>query len=220
MKQNLKAIGFSEINNSKLSNMLTEVLSNPSCKYIIGKDREDIFIEYIKYFGKGIGITVRGYFDDNEEIIIENWAPYVETTNKLEVSEVDIDVNEKKEYFAICEEEETGNEIEFYLQNVVDFLNIEDDEDATITGAYIVGLAIEGTIILPIKKDFVDKVIEVEQAKFYKNLVKLMREGDNEAKQILQIQQEEMTESISARLDKEDLFSVIEGYFLKMMNKI
>lgn len=214
MEEMLSAIGFSNINSKeKLSEMLQEVVNSPNLRYIVGKDAEELFVEYVKYFGNGIGIAIRGSFDKDDKIIVESWAPYVETSNLIEIAEVDIDVNDDKEYFAVCEEEQTGNEIEFYLQNVVDFLNVEDDDDAAIIGAYMVGLALEGTIILPIKKDPVDKVLELEQNKFYRTLVKLMKQGDNEAEQILQIQQDEMTETISERLNKEDLFSVIEGYF-------
>lgn len=214
MQKFLKVIGFSEIDNNGLQTILDDVLNNPSCRYIIGKDRDDIFIEYIKYFGKNIGIAVRGFFDSEEKVKIQSWAPYIETSNKTEITEVDIDMNDKKECFAICLEEETGNQIGFYLQNVVDFMNVEDDEDTTISGAYMVGLAIEGTVIFPIKKDFIDGIIEGEKNNLYKSLIKLVREGDNEAEQILQIQEQEMTETLVHRLDKEDLFSVIENYFL------
>lgn len=215
MYQNLESIGFSNVKNAvKLREVLNEVISSPNYRYIISKDEDDIFAEYIKYFGKGIGIAVRGSFDESENMVIESWAPYVETFNKTEIIEVDIDMNEKKEYYAICEEEETGSEIEFYLQNVVDFLNIEDDEDVTIAGAYMVGLSESGTVILPIKKDFMDKVLECENDKLYRTLVRLIREGDNEAEHILQIQQEQLTETITERLEKEDVFSVIEGYFV------
>lgn len=214
MQKFLKVIGFSEIDNNGLQTILDDVLNSPSCRYIIGKDRDDIFIEYIKYFGKNIGIAVRGFFDSEEKVKIQSWAPYIETSNKTEITEVDIDMNDKKECFAICLEEETGNQIGFYLQNVVDFMNVEDDEDTTISGAYMVGLAIEGTVIFPIKKDFIDGIIEGEKNNLYKSLIKLVREGDNEAEQILQIQEQEMTETLVHRLDKEDLFSVIENYFL------
>lgn len=214
MEKKLSAIGFSDINSKKkLNKILQDVINTPNLKYIIGKDNQDIFIEYIKYFGNGIGIAVRGSVDRNDKVIVNSWAPYVETSNMTEITEVDIDINDEREYVAVCEEEQTGNEIEFYLQNVVDFLNIEDDDDASIAGAYMVGLALEGTIILPIKKDSMYRVLDAEQNKFYRTLMKLMRQGDNRAEQILQLQQIEMTETLAERLDKEDLFSVIESYF-------
>lgn len=214
MQENLKAIGFSSIDNKKkIDNILKEVIDNPNCRYIIGKGKKEVFIEYIKYFGKGIGIAIRGRLDENENVIIESWAPYIETMNKVDIVEVDIDINEKKEYYAICEEEQTGNEIAFYLQNVVDFLNAEDDEDMNISGVYLVGLALLGTIILPIKKDTMDNVIECEQSKLYKTLVRRVRQGDSDAEQILRLQQEQITENITERLNNEDFFSVIEGYF-------
>jgi hypothetical protein len=48
----------------------------------------------------------------------------------------------------------------------------------------------------------------------YKSLIKRAKAGDDEAEQILQLQQEQMTESITERLNSEDFYSVIEGYFL------
>lgn len=216
MQRCLEAIGFSSTNKKwkDIDNILKQAVDNPDCSYVIGRDKEDTYIEYIKYFGKDIGIVVRGFLDDRNEVIIESWAPYIDTSNKTEIIEVDIDKDDKDEYYAVCEEEETGNEIVFYLQNVVDFLSIEDNSEISVSGAYIVGLAEIGTIILPIEKDFMDKVMECEQDKLYRTLVRRAREGDNEAEQILQLQQDQMTETISERLNNEDLYSVVEGYFL------
>lgn len=214
MYENLKAIGFSSIDDKKkIDNILKEVIDNPNYRYIMGKDREEIFVEYIKYFGKGIGIAIRGSIDENENVVIKSWTPYIETMNKIDIVEVDIDINQKKEYYVICEEEQTGNEIVFYLQNIIEFLNAEEDDSINISGAYIVGLAVSGTILLPIKKDTMDNVIECEQNKLYKTLVKRVREGDSDAEQILKLQQAQITENITERLNNEDLFSVIEGYF-------
>lgn len=211
-----KAIGFSdlELNTYHLDKLLKSIIDNPDSRYVIGRNDEDIFVEYIKYFGKDIGIIVRGFLDDDENVIIESWAPYAHTDNVTNIIEVDIDKGDNEQYYVICEEEDTCNEIEFYLQNVVNFLDIQDDEEVSIKGATIVGLAVQGTVLLPIEKDVIDKVIESEHDRAYKSLIKRAKAGDNEAEQILQMQQEQMTESITERLNSEDFYSVIEGYFL------
>ncbi len=214
MEEKLNTVGFSNINSKrKLNKILQDVMNTPNLRYIIGKDSEDMFIEYIKYFGNGIGIAVRGSIDEDDKVIVNSWAPYVETSNKTEITEADIDINGKREYIAVCKEEQTGNEIEFYLQNVVDFLNVEEDDDASIAGAYIVGLAIEGTIIFPIKKESKIPNLGINEDELYESLMRLMLDGCDEDEQILQSRQNEMTETITERLDKEDLFSVIESYF-------
>lgn len=211
-----KAIGFSdlELNTYHLDKLLKSIIDKPDSRYVIGRNDEDIFVEYIKYFGKDIGIIVRGFLDDDENVIIESWAPYAHTDNVTNIIEVDIDKGDNEQYYVICEEEDTCNEIEFYLQNVVNFLDIQDDEEVSIKGATIVGLAVQGTVLLPIEKDVIDKVIESEHDRAYKSLIKRAKAGDNEAEQILQMQQEQMTESITERLNSEDFYSVIEGYFL------
>lgn len=212
-----KAIGFSDLENNtyNLDKLLNKVIENPDSRYVIGRNDEDIFVEYVKYFGKDIGIIVRGFLDDNENVVIESWAPYAHTDNVTDIIEVDIDKGDNEQYYVICEEEETCNEIEFYLQNVVNFLDVQDDEEVSIKGATLVGLATQGTILLPIQKDLIDKVIETEHDRMYKSLIKRAKAGDDEAEQILQLQQEQMTESISERLNSEDFYSVIEGYFLQ-----
>jgi heat shock protein HspQ len=212
-----KAIGFSDLENNtyNFDKLLNKVIENPDSRYVIGRNDEDIFVEYVKYFGKDIGIIVRGFLDDNENVVIESWAPYAHTDKVTDIIEVDIDKGDNEQYYVICEEEETCNEIEFYLQNVVNFLDVQDDEEVAIKGANLVGLAAEGTILLPIEKDLIDKVIETEHDRMYKSLIKRAKAGDDEAEQILQLQQEQMTESISERLNSEDFYSVIEGYFLQ-----
>lgn len=214
MEGKLNTVGFSNIDSKrKLNKILQDVMNTPNLRYIIGKDSEDMFIEYIKYFGNGIGIAVRGSINENDKIIVNSWAPYVETSNKTEIIEADIDINDEREYIAVCKEEQTGNEIEFYLQNVVDFLNVEEDDNASIAGAYIVGLALEGTIIFPIKKESKIPNLGMNEDELYESLMRLMIDDCDEYEQIVQSRQNKMTETITERLDKEDLFSVIESYF-------
>ena len=66
-------------------------------------------------------------------------------------------------YFAVSEEEQSGVEIVFQLQNIIEYLEIKDDKEVFIEGIKVVGLASKGTIILPVEKTECDLEYENEQ---------------------------------------------------------
>ena len=61
----LRAVGFSNIHDRKdLDKLIGEIMTRPTCKYehpIKGKER---FLEITKDYADGVGVTLRGYYDD------------------------------------------------------------------------------------------------------------------------------------------------------------
>ena len=212
----ISAVGFSSINKKRQWDILIdEVLKNSDKQLVTNHDEEHIFIEYYKEYGKGMGVVLRGLLDNDQDIDLETCDPYFEARYTVDIAEIEIEEEEDDYfYFAIYEDEQSGSEIVFQLQNIIEYLEIKGDKEVFIDGIKIVGLASKGTVILPVEKTDSDVEYENEQNEWKKELFKRARQGDEEAREILDMEAEEAADIIEERLQNEDFLSVIEGYFI------
>jgi hypothetical protein len=215
METYISAVGFNSIKKKKQWDaLIDQILNNPSKQFVTSHDKDHVFIEYFKEYGQRIGIVLRGLLDNDKDIDFETCDPYVEAKYTIDVSQVEVEQEDEYSYFAVCEEEQTGTEIVFQLQNIIEYLEISEDSDAFIEGIRIVGLSSKGTVILPVEKTDSDIEYENEQKEWRKELLKRAKEGDEEAQEILDMEAEETAEIIEERLQYEDFLSVVEGYFI------
>ncbi|NLL70958.1 MAG: DUF3881 family protein [Epulopiscium sp.] len=211
----LSAIGFHTLKGTKEWNrLITQVVEYPTEKYIAQQDGKTIAMEYYRAYGEGFGLLVRGILDEKEQILVKTFDPIVEAKYITDVVEVEVLEQEEDIYHAFCEEEQTGTEIIFHLQNVIDYWDVEEMDQVTIEGVKIVGLGIEGKVILPVEKSEVEKMIDAEEEEWYQELIKRAREGDEEAQELIDIEEEETAEIIAERLQYEDFLTIVEGYFI------
>jgi hypothetical protein len=216
MYEYLSSIGFKSYkNNNSYKQLIKLALESPSEKYITNFGGDSIKVELIKYLTDRIGILIQGELDDQEEVIIDFIIPYFKGRYLSDTIEVNIEkISEINEYNVICEDTHTGIPLSFYLQNVIDYLDVEDKENIFIDGVRLVGFSQDGHIILPIEKDEVETLLEEEEELFRNELLKAAREGDQEALELLELEEEETAEIIDERLKNEDLLSIIDAYFM------
>lgn len=216
MYEYLSSIGFETFKDKKIGNKLIEMaITSPSEKYISNFGEDVIKVRIIKYVGDRLGFLLHGELDEQEEIKVENIIPYLKGKFLIDTNEVDVEkVIDMDEYNVSCEDTEAGIPISFYLQNVVEYLEVKDKKDVYINGIRLVGISKEGSIILPIDKDEEDIIIEDEEEQFHSELLQAARDGDEEALELLAFEEEEISEMIEERLKYEDLFSIIDGYFM------
>jgi hypothetical protein len=216
MKSYMNAVGFYGVNaQSEIEAMMTKVLKDPTKRYVTNHDDNQLFIEYFKNYGERMGIVVRGLLDKEETIDMGEWDPYMDAKYIINVSEVDIEeTDEPYFYYGVFEDVDTGTEMIFQIQNVIDYLEAVEEKEVFIEGIKVVGLASEGTIILPVEKTEEDRKFENEEKKWRKELLKRAKEGDEDAQELLEMEDEEAAGMIEQRLQNEDFLSVIEGYML------
>ena len=216
MEQYLRAVGFKDhVENDKIKDIVQDIINNPTEKYISNYGKDKIKVELFKEYGDEFGIIVRGELDENEEIKVFSIIPYKKGNLIMDIDEVDvIYANKKDDYYVYFEDIKTGNPITFYLQNVVDYLDIDEDEEAYVENIRLVALSNEGTVVLPINKDDVDKNLEQEEEEWRANLLELARDGDDEAIQLLEIDAEQSAELFKVRTKHEDLLTILEGFFI------
>lgn len=212
----IRALGFSEFDaKDKAEDLVASIIEDPSAKYVWKTSEGEIFVEYYQEYGKGFGLVVRGTIDEDEEINVHSLVPSTRSAFIVETDEVDVLNREDKDiYHAFCEELDSGTPIAFYLQNLKEYNEVEKDEHVYVNGVRLSAYCVEGTVVLPIDKDQMDLLLEEEEEKLRKDLLDLARKGDEDAMNILDEEAEDASEALRERLKKEDILSVLEGYFV------
>jgi len=212
----INALGFSEYDTKeKAEKLVSSIINDPTTRYISNYSSDEIKVEYYKEYGENFGLLVRGTLNENEELAVNSLIPYSVGRSVTDTHEIDVVKGEQKDtYNVFCEESKTGTPISFFLQNIIDYLEIERKEDVYIKGVRLIAFSIEGTIIFPIEKDEMDILIEEEEISMREVLLQKAREGNEDA--IMQLEEEalEASEILQERLKNEDLLSVLEGFFV------
>lgn len=218
MHKFLRAIGFSNIYKRRdMKNVLNAVLSDPSSKQYITLSDDSIAVEYRKDFGENMGIAVCGEFTDTVDFDYEFYYPYFRGNNISLTEEISIERHADKESFAgICEDDRIGVSLIFYLQNRLDYLKSQM-KNASYTvneSVNLSGLALSGTIVLPLKKDQ-KQLQEYKRAEKDRNqMIAAARQGDESAIENLTLNDIDTYTKISSMIRKEDVFSLVDTYFM------
>ena len=215
MHKFLRSIGFAEIKKADLKMILDEAVERPN-RVKVTKDSEgNELIEFGKQYGDGFGIIVRGSIDEEENFRMDYYVPYVEGEELSTGAQIDIEKHaEKESYAGICDDIRLGVSLIFYVQNVADFLSEYRHNIYTkdIHGASLSGLSTEGRILLPVQQDGVKN--QASKADKRNELIAQARTGKEEAMESLALADLEIYNSISNRLKKEDVLSIVDTTFM------
>lgn len=222
MNMYLRAIGFSEINSYKdLDDILNLVVSSPDKKHVAPISDEEDFVEFFKYFAKGIGICVTGVYDSDGVFRMVNYFPFAEGRHLSIYEEHEVlGISYRLHYCAYCDDSRLGVLLIFILLNIADYLKytsekIEAGSEENIgnKNAYLSALSVGGKIILPVHENEERR----EQARMdRRNRTKLVtdaKNGDREAIDSLTIEDIGTYESISKRALTEDIYSIVDTSF-------
>ena len=213
----LRAVGFSNIRKKDLEIILDEIVEHPETMRITKDSEGSEFTELTKTFGDGVGIMVRGFYDENDIFQTNYYVPFSSFENISTQEQIDIEKHaEKESYAGVCDEVRVGVTLIFYLQNVADFLaeyrtNIHTKN---VFGAKLSALSVEGKILLPIQQKVLEKQIANSKQEKRKKLIAEAREGNEEAIENLSIQDLDTYSMISKRIRKEDVFSIVNTTFM------
>lgn len=212
----IKSLGFSAFDSKKKAEKLVqEVMKEPTQRYISNYKDEKLKVEYYKEYGEDFGLVVRGELDEKEEITVHTIIPYAKGEILTTSHEIDVIGQENIYSFSgYCDEEVSGTPISFYLQNVVDYQEIEEEENVYVKGVYLTGFSVEGTVVLPIEKDEEDVELENAEQLLREELLKQARDGDEDAMDALEEEAIEASRVLRERLKSEDILSILEGFFI------
>lgn len=216
----LRAVGFSKIITRKqLEELITECVKNSEKReYITMETEEDgIFVECTKEFASDMGVIVRGEFDEENNFSYDYYFPYLKGSGISSEEDVTIERHaEKESYAGVCDDLRIGVTLIFYFQNIIPYLKLKREERLPIKGTTLTlsGLSTSGSIMLPIIKNEKDKKKVKKVARDRNHLIAEARKGDEDAIESLTLEDMDTYTTISRKIQKEDVFSIVDTYFM------
>lgn len=218
MHQYMRAVGFSNIENKKqLRDLMNDVIINSTKKDFLESKNDSILVEYSKNYCPSCGITLRGEYDEENNLILDFYYPFVNGDEVSTTEDVGFERHTDKESFAgVCEDVRVGVSLIYFVQNGMFLMKHLDDkefEKAKIS-TYFSALSVGGTVMLPIRKN--PKEIEKIQKASADRNKKIMaaKNGDEEAIEQLTLEDIDTYSEISKRILKEDIFTLVDSYFM------
>lgn len=218
MHRYMRSIGFcTNLSRIKLKELLTDVIMNSDERtYTINQD-EVMLGEFCKNFAGNMGIAVCGKFDEEDKFIYEYYYPYLQGEGITTTEDVSVERHAAKESYAgVCDDIKVGISMIFYLRNMIPYVKAHTADQLPIRGTTLTlsGLSISGSIMMPIKKDEYQKMRVQKETANRNNLIQAARKGDENAIETLTLEDMDMYTTISRRIQKEDLFSLVDTYFM------
>ena len=185
MHRYLRAVGFSNIESKKqIRDLMNDVIINPNRKEFIETGRDSILVEYSKNYCPTCGITLRGEYDDSNDLTLDFYYPFVQGDEVSTSENVSIERHADKESFAgLVEDYRVGASIIYYVQNGMSVMKNMSSLDSEQIGAstYLSALSLGGTIMLPIQKDPKQKELLRKASADRSKRIIAAKSGDEEA---------------------------------------
>ena len=220
MHKYLRAIGFGQIKNRKqLQLLITDCIRSAKQRdYITVSEQDDfIFVECCKEFADGMGIAVRGEFEENNNYIYNYYFPYLRSNYVSSEEDISIERHaEKESYAGVCDDLRVGVSLIFYFQNVVSYLKYKENRQLPVKGTTLSlsALSCQGTVIMPIIKNEKEMKKVKQVARNRSHLIAAARKGNEEAIENLTLEDMDTYTAISRKIRKEDVFSIVDTYFM------
>ena len=163
------------------------------------------------------GISIRGSYNPEKKKFIESYFfPYAEGSIPYFNKELSIErLSDKEAYMVHCNETQKDISPIFFMRNIVEYLNTYKGQKTICERmVFMSGLAIDGKIILPIKKTD-EQIARCNAAVKKRNtLINRALQGDMEAMDSLTIGDYDTISDIYRRVRKEDIYSVVDSSFI------
>lgn len=180
-------------------------------------DRDTEFCEIRTEVAEGMGISMFGEMDENGELDVEYYYPYLESSIVTSTAECSIQRHTEKETFAgLLDEYKVGISLIFYLTNAMEYRerSMKRRGNTEAAAARLSGLSIHGKILLPVRKTARQIEKEKVAARNRSDLLEAAKNGDPEAMESLTIEDIDMYSQASRRAAKEDLYTIVDTCFM------
>lgn len=218
MHKYMRAIGFSKlIDRREQQKLVTDIILSAAHRSYTSNGDDSILAEFCEDFAENMGIAVCGEFDADDKFTFDYFYPYLKGRGVSSYEDVSVERHaEKESYAGICDDIKVGVSLIFYLQNIIPYVKAQHMNLLPIRGTTLTlsGLSIKGNIILPLNKDETE-MQKVKKASLNRNqLIAAARQGDEEAIESLTLEDMDTYTSISKKILKEDVFSLVDTYFM------
>ena len=214
MLRYLAAIGMSRMTSSKeLSGWVDHLIKSKADKPEIfqwpGFDRTQM--EIVHHMGP-FRIILKGHPEENASVQIYSALPGVRpgTTSHVRNWEMGMD---STHLVVFGEEELNGGVLAVRMERTGHMMNLPYPPSGERGTLHYSALSIEGKILLGLERTEQDEKMYEEEDKWRQEMLERLRSGDEEAMREMEEDYEEQEREIADRLQREDLFSVLEGFF-------
>lgn len=218
MHKFMRAIGFSKLQDRKqLQALVTDVVVNADERKYTTKTDETSIAEFCKDFAENIGIAVCGEFDEDDKFTYDYYYPYLRGTGISSREDVSIERHAANESYAgVCDDIKVGVSLIFYLQDMITYIKAKNLGKLPVRGTSLTlsALSTQGTIMMPIMKNEKQKQRKQKEMNNRNHLIAAARRGDEDAIETLTLEDMDMYTTISRRIQKEDVFSLVDTYFM------
>ena len=218
MHKYLRAIGFGKLTDRKeLQKLLTDIVVNGKDRAYTSNGEKTLLAEFGMDFAEGMGIAVCGEFDEDDKFTYDYYYPYLR--GNIISSEEDVTVERhaaQESYAGICDDFKVGVSLIFYLQNMIPYVKIQNSGNLPVRGTTLTltALSTSGMIMMPIMKTEKDMLRSRRSFLARNQLINAARKGDEEAIENLTLEDMVTYTTISRRIHKEDVFSLVDTYFM------
>lgn len=218
MHRFMRAIGFSEYTDrNKLKELLKDVILTADQRAYTINDEDVMLGEFSKGFAENMGITVCGEFDEEDKFTYEYYYPYLRGRGITSTEDISVERHASRESYAgVCDDIKVGISLIFYLQNRIPYVKAHFCGELPVRGTTLTmsALSVQGSVLLPIEKDEEQKQRIIQDSVNRTNLIAAARKGDEDAIEMLTMEDMDMYSTISRKIQKEDVFSIVDTYFM------
>ncbi len=218
MHKFLRAVGFSQIKDRKeLIKLITASIQNAEKRSYITTGDNVMLAEFAKDYADRIGVAVCGEFDDEDKFIYEYYYPYLIPTGVSTEEDINVERHAAQySYAGVVNEPRIGVTLIYYLQNMVPYVKLENENKFPIKGTSLSlsSLSIKGQILMPIAKTDEEKAVARKKSNYRNNLINNARRGDETAIESLTLDDMDLYTSISKKIRRQDVYSLVDTYFM------
>lgn len=214
----LRAVGFSQYTEKKqIQKLIRDIIIHADERSYTTVGKKTLVAEFDRNFAEDIGIAVCGEFDEDDTYSFDYYLPYLRSDLVSTAEDISIERHAAKESYAgICDDPKVGVSLIFYLQNMISYLKLQGEGKipAKGTSLNLSALSCQGTIMMPIQKTEWQKKKIAKDAVQRNRLIQAARGGDEEAMESLTLEDMDTYTSISRKIQKADIFSLVDTYFM------
>lgn len=218
MHKYLRAVGFSNLSDrEQYDELIKNIALDATDRVYTSYNDKYMIAMYTKDYAPGVGISVVGFFDDNNRFFLEYAYPYVRGNNVSSYEDISVERHSDKESYAgVCDEARLGVSLIFYIQNVVPYIRVKNAGLLPIRGTSVTlsALSLEGTIVMPLAKSEDSRAQAIKSGTERMKLVEAARRGDGSALESLTLNDLDTYSAVSRKIVTEDVFTLVDTYFM------
>ncbi len=215
----LRAVGFSQYTEKKqVQKLIRDIIIHADERSYTTVGKKTLVAEFDRNFAEDIGIAVCGEFDEDDTYSFDYYLPYLRSDLVSTAEDISIERHAAKESYAgICDDPKVGVSLIFYLQNMISYLKLQGEGKIPAKGT---SLNLSRTFLPGNDHDADSEDGMAEKKKIAKDavqrnrLIQAARGGDEEAMESLTLEDMDTYTSISRKIQKADIFSLVDTYFM------